>query len=907
MPLLRSFALLVLSFSLAAAQDPAVPDTTPPAAAEATTPAAVPAEGATPAVVTPPPAVVTPPPAGVTPPAVKTPPTIPGKTPPTIPGKNPSGIPGKTPPGGAAKTPPLPAVPLVPSRKPARDPNVPLADTKIVEAIEQASLKGSELAALYRKYTGRRVIVSAAAAAAEFSFMQDASPEEPLTYAEAAELLRKAAGIENFVFMPDDQDKNLDFLTVSTRLPGLAYNVFNENDLLPEGEGVISYVMTFKHLKPETAAQAFTQIIGQFGTYGSIAPLNGSVVITENTSLIRRLIKLKEEIDKPADITSTRFISVKYADVTELAGTLNDLLNTQQQAQKTAAVQRAGAPAAAPVPGAPPQAAANTINSGAATSVDTPVQIIPEPRTNRIFGMGRPVDLLFVEGLIREFDIETSEKTFLRRKLKFLTVTDFLPIASDALNRAFTSPTGGATGAQGAQGAVGSNASRTNRSGSNTGSTGNNNNMGRSNSAGASSFGGGTSSFGGGSGGMGSMGGSSGGMGGGSSLGNPNASTAPESRLVGRTLLVADNITNSIVVQGPPSGLEIIERLLDQIDVKADQVMISTVIGQLTLDDSKTFGADYTFNDGSSNSALRGGGGFSPSMPIVPIPSTTTGGTATTYNPGALSGAGGLQVYGKIGNNLNVFVQALQSTGKFTVLSRPSVFTANNQKGTISSGRRVAIPTNSNSFTNGGASTNIQYQDVVLKLEVIPLINSKDEITLQIALLDDEVNGNQTIAGAGANGTTLTVPNIFTRQVLTTVTIPNNETIVLGGLIKDSKSDSVDGIPILSSIPFLGKLFSNTIKANTREELLIFLQPSIITSRASLDSAQSDAARRYQGSRETRKFADGPEVLPPPGSAKPAADSATPPKAVPVDPQPAATPSATTPAKTKKSIQPSRN
>ena len=798
-------------------------------------------------------------------------------------------------------------MPLVPSRKPARDPNVPLADTKIVEAIEQASLKGSELAALYRKYTGRRVIVSAAAAAAEFSFVQDASPEEPLTYAEAAELLRKAAGIENFVFMPDDKDKNLDFLTVSTRLPGLFYNVFNENDPLPEDDSVISYVMTFKHIKPEAAAQAFTQIIGQFGTYGSIAPLNGAVVITENTSLIRRLIKLKDEIDKPSDVTGTRFITVKYADVTELAGTLNDLLNTQQQAQKTAAVQRAGAPAAAPAPGAPPQAV-NSINSGAATSVDTPVQIIPEPRTNRIFGMGRPVDLLFVEGLIREFDIETSEKTFLRRKLKFLTVTDFLPIASDALNRAFTSPTGGAQGTQGAQGASGSNPSRTNRSGSNTGSGGNNNNnMGRSNSGSASSFGGGTSSFGGGSGGMGSMGGSSGGMGGGSSLGNPNASTAPESRLVGRTLLVADNITNSIVVQGPPSGLEIIERLLDQIDVKADQVMISTVIGQLTLDDSKTFGADYTFNDGSSNSALRGGGGFSPSMPIVPIPSTTTGGTATTYNPGTLTGAGGLQVYGKIGNNLNVFVQALQSTGKFTVLSRPSVFTANNQKGTISSGRRVAIPTNSNSFTNGGASTNIQYQDVVLKLEVIPLINSKDEITLQIALLDDEVNGNQTIAGAGANGTTLTVPNIFTRQVLTTVTIPNNETIVLGGLIKDSKSDSVDGIPILSSIPFLGKLFSNTVKANTREELLIFLQPSIITSRASLDSAQSDAARRYQGSRETRKFADGPEVLPPPGSAKSAIDGATPPKAIPVDPQPAATPAATAPAKTKKSIQPSRN
>ena len=223
---------------------------------------------------------------------------------------------------------------------------------------------------------------------------------------------------------------------------------------------------------------------------------------------------------------------------------------------------------------------------------------------------------------------------------------------------------------------------------------------------------------------------------------------------------------------------------------------------------------------------------------------------------------------------------------------------ANNQKGTISSGRRVAIPTNSNSFNNGGASTNIQYQDVVLKLEVIPLINSSDEITLQIALLDDEVNGDQTIAGAGANGTTLTVPNIFTREILTTVTIPNNETIVLGGLIKDSKSNSVAGIPILSSIPLLGKLFANTVKADTREELLIFLQPSIITSRSALHDAQTDVDRRFKASPDVRKFAEGPESLPLPNPSRPPAANSFPPKAIPVEQQPAPAKPTTTSAKT---------
>jgi hypothetical protein len=209
-----------------------------------------------------------------------------------------------------------------------------------------------------------------------------------------------------------------------------------------------------------------------------------SKYITENTSLIRKLIDLKKEIDKPSSQIGTRFIKVQYADVTEIATTLTTLLTAQQSAQKTAGVQRdgqpaaaapAGQPAAAVVPGQPAAAA-----GGGGSGEETPVQIIPDPRTNRIFAMGRPVDLLFVEGLIREFDVETSEKNFLRRKLRFLTVADFLPVAGDALNRAFTGTgEGGGTSAQGAaarpQG--GARTQANNNSGANFGSGRNNINL----------------------------------------------------------------------------------------------------------------------------------------------------------------------------------------------------------------------------------------------------------------------------------------------------------------------------------------------------------------------------------------------------------------------------------------------
>lgn len=743
----------------------------------------------------------------------------------------------------------------VPAQQPPVQPN--LGDTQITELIEEPKLSGDDLAALYRKYTGRRVIVASAAAQAEFSFIQDASPQDPLTYAEAAELLRKAATIENFIFVPDATDPNLDFLTLATaglKPTGRGVDVYTESDPLPEGDAVISYVMTLSYIKPDEAVRTFTQIIGQFGAFGSIAavPNAASIVITENTSLIRKLIDLKEQIDKPSSQVATRFINVQYADVSELAATLNELLTSQQGAGRTAGVQRAEA--AAP-PGVPTEGIPGATSSGE----ETPVQIIPDARTNRIFAMGRPVDLLFVEGLVREFDTESDQRNFLRRKLKFLAVADFLPIAGDALTRAF-SGTGDASAQQG--GGQTQQRGSQQRGGQTQQQQGGNIFQGGGGAGGAGGAGGGTR---------------------GNALSDPQINSAPQSLLVGRTLLVADNITNSIVVQGPPSGVEIIEKLLDQVDVKADQVMISTVFGQLDLGNNLETGVDWirafrgNNNGGVAGSSLTGGRATNNRDPLDLFQPVT--GTAL----GTFPSQTGLSLYGRIGNSLAGYINLLSNSNDFTILSRPSIFTANNQRGTISSGRRIAIPTNSNQFSGGGVSTNIEYRDVVLKLEVIPLVNSENEITLTIALLSDEVVGlSDAIEGVGR------VPIIATRELLTTVTVPNNQTIVLGGLITTNDTEGVTGIPVLSNIPGLGRLFSSKVEGKERSELMIFIQPSIVNNDRSLDYVQTDMDSRYSVSNEARTFADG-NVLPPINSIPEAGKDSrgsVPPRAIPA-PHPA--------------------
>jgi general secretion pathway protein D len=745
-----------------------------------------------------------------------------------------------------------PAIPPVNPDIPAINPgdaNPPAADLNqqlIVEDIEYIALSGNDLAALYRKYTGRRVIVSSAAAKAEFEFIQPASAQNPLTYAQAAALLKKAATIENFIFVPDATDPNLDFLTLASAGAtgkGRGFPLYTETDTLPDGDAVIIYVMNLSYIKPDEAVRTFTQIVGQFGAYGSIAavPNAASVIITENTSLIRKLIDIKEQIDKPSSQVIHRFIDVKYADVTELATTLNELLGNDQNNSRTASVQRAPQQ-----PSGGELVVSDRTGSQGATSSgeETPVQIKPDARTNRIIAMGRPVDILFVEALIREFDIKTDQRNQYSRKLKFIAVADFLPIAGDALTRAFSG-----TGDAAANGTAQPPTSPTNnRSTSNRSNT---NNFG-----GNSGFGSNNSNTG--SGGSGSGNRSS------SSLADPEVNSAPQALIVGRNLLIANNVTNSIIVQGPPAGVEIIDKLLDQIDIKAEQVMISTVFGQLSLGNSTTTGVDwiraFRGNDnggiGFSNLGGAAATGSDPTGLVDPITGLVDP-TTKLLTAGTFPNQSGLSIYGKIGNSLASYINLLSTSNDFTVLSRPSIFTANNQKGTISSGRRIAIPTKSNQFSGNGVSTNIEYRDVVLKLEVIPLVNSDDEITLQIALLSDDVIGeSDPIEGIGQ------VPIIGTRELLTTVTVPNNQTIILGGLITTNEEDTVTGIPILKDIPGLGRLFSTKTKGVDRDELMIFIQPSIVNNDKNLSDLQLNMDNRYDVSEDARLFADG-EVLPP--------------------------------------------
>jgi type II secretory pathway component GspD/PulD (secretin) len=292
-----------------------------------------------------------------------------------------------------------------------------------------------------------------------------------------------------------------------------------------------------------------------------------------------------------------------------------------------------------------------------------------------------------------------------------------------------------------------------------------------------------------------------------------------------------------------------VQDLIAEMDVSPEQIQITAVFGRYNLGDSVDFGVDFakTYPPGSDQ-------GYA---------AQNRTGVADLLDPTSLTDidsfpdVAGFSLYGQLGKEVAATLNALESSGKFHLMARPTVFTTNNRRAILSSGQQVAVPTDT--FTQGGSgnnssqSTNIAYRDVLLELEVIPLVNSADEVTLQISFVNNNIIGETIIDGNS-------IPTIGQESIVTTVTVPNGETIVLGGLITERDETSESGIPVLMHIPGLKRLFSSIEKDVVREELVIFIQPQIVNGKVQLRDLQKRNADKSQLVRDIQEQAT---ILPP--------------------------------------------
>ncbi len=692
----------------------------------------------------------------------------------------------------------------------------------------------------YTQITGKKFILDSSLAGEPLRIVAP----DPLTRAEAVAFIEATLILNGYAIIPvDDKTVKLIHHSGGKSPTPEGLKVYHSIKDLPQTEELCHYVMPLEHIAPEEAAKAFQEVI-KLHTYGAIMPMKNAaaLVITENSVTIRSIYEMAQVIDVPPAEIANEMIQLQRSDAESIAEIISEIYEEQEKAES--ASQPAAQPAAAPAApngvrtvAANPAGAANTANTNPSIAK---VKVIPHRRTNSLLVIARPVDIAYIRGLVEKLDMQSDSVTFLKKKLNYLDVGDFLAVAYNALAKDtdIQNESGGA-----GQGGGGSSSSSRRRpsSSSNTPSTNlnrNSNNGGGLNGG----FSGQQDGFGGG-GGFGS--GSQNSNANRSLLDDPEAVSAPESIIVGKTLLIADPQSNSLVVSGSPEHIQIIDLLIQEMDVRPQQVYISTIIGQLSLGGDYKYGFDFlkmlddfTVRDKSLSSGTGSG-----------TATAVAGAINLPFNGEGLS-ASNMSLYGQLGS-LSRYINLMDGNNNFKVLSSPSMYTTNNGKAVISSGQRIAVPVNilSNAGVGNIAATSasIDYRDVVLKLEVVPLINSDNEVTLRIAQINDNIVGQQNISGN-------TVPTIGTQELLTTVTVKNGSTVVLGGLVTERTSDGENGAIFLRRVPVIKHLFGTTTRATKREELLIFIQPRIINSTDSLDSPNHIEASRSTILEETIRF-----------------------------------------------------
>jgi type IV pilus assembly protein PilQ len=203
---------------------------------------------------------------------------------------------------------------------------------------------------------------------------------------------------------------------------------------------------------------------------------------------------------------------------------------------------------------------------------------------------------------------------------------------------------------------------------------------------------------------------------------------------------------------------------------------------------------------------------------------TTGGGLNVNLPAGTPAGSFGLAILGA-NYALDLELSAAQTEGRGEVISSPRVITANQQEAVIRQGQEIGYVTFQNSAGGGAGSgtATVQFKDAVLELKVTPTITADNRVYLAINVKKDALAGYVDAPGSGK------IPTIDTREINTSVLVDNGQTVVLGGIYEINKSNTITKVPGLGDIPGIGVLFRNTVRANSKAELLIFVTPRILS------------------------------------------------------------------------------
>jgi len=349
--------------------------------------------------------------------------------------------------------------------------------------------------------------------------------------------------------------------------------------------------------------------------------------------------------------------------------------------------------------------------------------------------------------------------------------------------------------------------------------------------------------------------------------------TKSSSKSKTQTSIEAHEPTNSLVITGQPDMLRSLESVIRQLDVPRAQVHIEAIIVEVFESDGAQLGVQWysesggftQFNNGvSSISSVAAGIKSAETTPGDTVPATyssETGALLTdeyTLNDtegdytllaqvlGSVSGG----MFGIMKNDWGAIVQAVSSDTNSNILATPSITTLDNEEAYFLVGQEVPILTGStSSSSNSNPFQTVDRQEVGIKLLVTPQVNEGTGVQLMI---EQEVS-----SVSGATGVDISINK---REIKTTVMVESGATVILGGLIDEDVQESVQKIPLLGDIPFIGNLFKSTSNSVRKRNLMVFLRPTIITD-ATMMNTMAKEKYNFIRADEMRKREEGLSLM----------------------------------------------
>jgi type IV pilus assembly protein PilQ len=325
-----------------------------------------------------------------------------------------------------------------------------------------------------------------------------------------------------------------------------------------------------------------------------------------------------------------------------------------------------------------------------------------------------------------------------------------------------------------------------------------------------------------------------------------------EGVLTHRGSVMVDEFTNTLIVRDIDRGVRNARELVKRLDVQIPQVLIESNIVEATTDFARELGVQWGYQAnigpqtgtstganfpgtvGFGGSGLGTGSGGVPFLVDFPAKNVIGGaGSALDLALGSLNGA----------YSLDVRLTALEQKGRGRIISRPRVVTLNNVPATIQSLTilRVRLPSTGtviNTGAGGAAGTSTTATEKIetgITLEVTPQVSSDGFVLLDMFAKSSQADFSRTVDN---------IPTEITRQATSHVLVRDGQTVVLGGIYRDTNTDNVSGVPWFDTIPVVGWLFKSESKSKRREDLLVFLTPRVLKTAGS-DAALPSAAQLW--------------------------------------------------------------